>query len=182
MSLLKQIKSNIPDAIMIYEATAMDVDDITTIWRQGVLEQGAAANEDHLKVDNLKKDFRHQIEQQNENFKFWICLYKDTIVGWRSILPFHVSPNPVVKSGFGQSSTYVKKEFQGKGIGKMLLDYALDYCKNHSNLKYVFGIVLTDNKKSLKMCDEIGFYNMGTLPKVQNAAFPEWDFLVYQTK
>lgn len=167
---------------IIRAASLDDLDDIVAIWRQGVLEQGSAADETYLKIDNLKKEFSFQIEQQNEDFKFWICLtYDNCIAGWQSILPFHVSPNPIVKSSFGQSSTYVRKEFQGQGIGKLLLNHALDYCKTNSNIKYVFGIVLTDNKKSLKMCDEIGFHNMGTLPKKQNFDFPNWDFLIYET-
>ncbi|ANI90232.1 hypothetical protein A9P82_13595 [Arachidicoccus ginsenosidimutans] len=167
---------------IIRSATSSDVDDIAIIWQQGVLEQGSVVDENHLQIDSLKKEFLHQIQQQTQDFKFWICLSLDNkIVGWQSILPFHVSPNPIVKSSFGQSSTYVRKEFQGKGIGKLLLRHALNYCKNHSDIKYVFGIVLTENKKSLKMCDEIGFYNMGTLPKNNNLHFPDWDFLVYET-
>lgn len=166
----------------IRTATIQDLDDIVKIWRQGVLEQGSAAEESHLKIDTLKKEFQFQLEQQTTDFKFWICLTTDnSIAGWQSILPFHVSPNPIVKSSFGQSSTYVRKDFQGQGIGKILLKHALDYCKTNSNIKYVFGIVLTDNKKSLKMCNEIGFHNMGTLPNKRNLSFPNWDFLLYET-
>lgn len=170
------------DKWIIRSAKLSDLDDIVAIWRQGVLEQGSTADERHLQPDTLKKEFAFQIEQQTNDFKFWICLTENNcIAGWQSILPFHVSPNPIVKSSFGQSSTYVRKEFQGKGIGKLLLNHALDYCKTKSNIKYVFGIVLTDNTKSLKMCDEIGFYNMGTLPRTQNLDFPNWDLLIYET-
>ena len=166
----------------IRTASKQDLDDIVHIWRQGVLDQGAAADENHLQINALQKEFLFQLEQQNYDFKFWICLTTDNrIAGWQSILPFHVSPNPIVKSSFGQSSTYVRKEFQGQGIGKLLLNHALEYCKTYSNIKYVFGIVLTENKKSLKMCDEIGFHNMGTLPKTRNTDFPNWDFLLYET-
>jgi len=169
------------DKWLIRSASLNDIDEIINIWREGFLEQESAADEKHLEVAHLKKEFQRHIELQNNNFKFWICLSADNeITGWQSILPFHPSPNPVVSSGFGQSSTYIKKGFQRLGIGKLLLRHALDYCREHSNIKYVFGLVHTSNTKSLQLCHEIGFHDLGELPKKNNRDFPRRNILVYE--
>ncbi len=166
----------------IRNATTDDIAAIIDIWRQGLLEQGKVADESQLRNEILENDFQSQINSQTTDFKFWICLSRtNEIAGWQSILPFQVSPNPVIKNSFGQSSTYIRPQFQGKGLGKLLLKHALEYCKSNTNIKFVIGFVLDQNKKSLKMCDEIGFQRMGVLPINDKGQFPHFNLLIYET-
>ncbi len=50
----------------------------------------------------------------------------------------------------------VKKEFQGKGFGKLLLEHFIEICKN-KNTKKIFLEVSTDNKKAVNLYKRYGF-------------------------
>ena len=50
----------------------------------------------------------------------------------------------------------VKKEFQGKGFGKLLLEHFIKTCKN-KNAKKIFLEVSTDNKKAVNLYKRYGF-------------------------
>ncbi len=164
---------------IIRQATEDDLNDIVEIWTEGVKKQ---TTDTEFNLNQVNFDFKSQILNQNNDFKFWVCVNNEnTIIGWQSITPFHNTPNYAVKSIFAQSSTYVKHNYQKEGVGKILLTHALEYCKNKSRIKHVFGLVLSENKASLKLCDEIGFHNLGTLPNQGKKEYSNWDILVYET-
>ncbi|HTC00952.1 MAG TPA: GNAT family N-acetyltransferase [Ferruginibacter sp.] len=167
----------------IRQAELKDTDFIVDIWIDGNIEQYSSQSLGTTTNEDLKRIISNHITIQDDNFKFWVCITdEDEIIGWQSILPFHASPNPLVRNCFAQSSTYVKKEFQTKGVGKFLLQHALNYCSDNTEIVYVIGLVVTENLKSLKMCDKLGFLNYGTLPKNKlNHNFPNFDMVIYET-
>ncbi len=50
----------------------------------------------------------------------------------------------------------VKKEFQGKGFGKLLLEHFIEICKAKNVIK-IFLEVATDNKKAVNLYKRYGF-------------------------
>jgi L-amino acid N-acyltransferase YncA len=171
------------EGYFIRQAESKDADFIVDIWMDGNIEQYTFASLSSTTKQDLKRIINNHISIQDENFKFWVCVSNEgEIIGWQSILPFHASPNPLVRNSFAQSSTYVKKEFQHRGVGKGLLQHALKHCSENTEIVYVIGLLVTENIKSLKMCDNIGFLNYGTLPKNKsNNDFPNFDLVIYET-
>lgn len=56
----------------------------------------------------------------------------------------------------GEFAVVVHDDYQGKGLGYKLLDLVIGIAAE-KGLENIFGIILTDNKKMLKMCEDLGF-------------------------
>jgi L-amino acid N-acyltransferase YncA len=52
-------------------------------------------------------------------------------------------------------------------LGKKLLSFALDYCKN-TQIKYVQGFIYAQNKSSINMCINLGFKEIYTFDNEEN--------------
>lgn len=52
----------------------------------------------------------------------------------------------------------IKKEFQGKGLSKLLMNYYLAFCKA-KNIKTIFLEVNTINNKAISLYEKFGFEN-----------------------
>ena len=120
--------------LLIRQANIFDVQQITTVWLEGVSQQDMTV----IGYEDASAAFLTHVRMQDLNFKFWVC--EDNmgqIIGWQSILPFHATPHPLVRNGFAQSSTYVQRDHRHTGVGKMLLQHALDYCTSSTSIKYV---------------------------------------------
>ncbi|WP_295157534.1 GNAT family N-acetyltransferase [uncultured Brachyspira sp.] len=56
----------------------------------------------------------------------------------------------------------VLKEYWGNGVGRKLINYAVDYSKKNS-IKKIELIVRTDNKRALKLYKSLGFFIEGEI-------------------
>jgi acetyltransferase len=50
----------------------------------------------------------------------------------------------------------VHDDFQGKGLGHKLIDMMIGIAQE-KGLEKIFGMVLTDNSKMLRTCEDMGF-------------------------
>ncbi|MCE8423535.1 MAG: bifunctional acetate--CoA ligase family protein/GNAT family N-acetyltransferase [Candidatus Methanoperedens sp.] len=64
----------------------------------------------------------------------------------------------IIESDFtkGEFAVVVHDDYQGKGLGYKLLDMVIGIAAE-KGLEMIFGIVLTDNRKMLTMCQDLGF-------------------------
>lgn len=64
----------------------------------------------------------------------------------------------VVDSDFkkGEFAVVVHDDFQGKGLGHKLIDMMIGIAQE-INLEKIYGMVLTDNRKMLRACEDMGF-------------------------
>ncbi|NPA13502.1 MAG: ribosomal protein S18-alanine N-acetyltransferase [Aquificae bacterium] len=58
----------------------------------------------------------------------------------------------------------VKKEFQGKGIGKSILNWFISYCKKQG-VKNVWLEVSAENQKAIQLYSNLGFIEKGRRKK-----------------
>jgi acetyltransferase len=56
----------------------------------------------------------------------------------------------------GEFAIVIHDQYQGKGIGYKLLDVLIGIAQER-NLEEFYGIVLTDNRKMLRLCQKLGF-------------------------
>lgn len=65
----------------------------------------------------------------------------------------------IVDPGFksSQFAVLVHDDFQGKGLGYMLLDMMIGIAQE-KGLEEIYGIVLTDNQRMLQICKTLGFF------------------------
>ena len=160
-----------------------DLDQIIGIWKQGLPEQATSisGSQQTLNENEVTAFFSERIQQQQLEFVLWVCLSpSNQIVGWQAITPFYNSPLPLVRGEFAQSSTYVHRDHHRKGIGKCLLQHAIQFCQQKTKLHYIVGLVLHSNQKSIVMCEKLGFYTMGHLPARKINQSAKWCLLVYE--
>lgn len=64
----------------------------------------------------------------------------------------------IIESDFkrGEFAVVVHDQYQGKGLGYKLVDMIIGVAQE-KGLEKIYGIVLTDNKAMLRICNELGF-------------------------
>ena len=115
----------------------------------------------------------HKLRQEldSPNNKFYFVFYEEFLVGYTKLKETKIHRNLVHYNTLEVERIYVKKEFQGCGIGKYLLEYA---CNKGRQLHkdYVYLSVWEKNEKALGFYKSQEFiesgkrvFNLGTLPQ-----------------
>ena len=92
----------------------------------------------------------------------YVAVEQDRVVGWVAAHP--VSPRPCYR-GVVEHSVYVDEEFQGRGIGRVLLERLFESTEAAGIWTIQTG-VFPENKASLKLHEQCGFRVVGTQEKL----------------
>lgn len=158
----------------IRQATLDDLDQVYEVWLQGVAQSLGGAPDPA--VDHRAR-FRRQIEEQDDDFKLFVAIDDEGVVGWQALAPFRA--NPAVRGLFAESSTYVRTTNARAGVGRDLIFHALGHA-DRSRLQFVVAYVAITNERTLYSAQKAGFTLVGTLPSAQKPpAGPPLAFLVY---
>lgn len=143
---------------MNYEIREMqpgDGEKVIEIFQEGI-DGGNATFDQNVPTweawDNkFFKICRFVLEDENEN-----------IVGWAALQP--ISNRDCFK-GVAEVSIYLKNEFQGKGLGKMLLRKLILDSEEHEFWTLQSGI-FPENEASINVHLNLGFRNVGTRERI----------------
>jgi L-amino acid N-acyltransferase YncA len=100
--------------IVIRTALQRDVDDILTIYNEGILDRIAT-------LETKTKDRPHMTDWFNKHqdrYKVIVAELDSQVVGWASLNPYN---NRQAYDGVADLSVYIKRECRGRGIGGKLL-------------------------------------------------------------
>ena len=93
----------------------------------------------------------------------WIVENEDRkIVGWISFEKFKERP---AYHRTAEISIYLRANIRGKGIGKQILQYAIDNC-DVFGIKTLVGFIFAHNTPSLKLFYSVGFEDWGEFHNV----------------
>ena len=139
----------------IREMQPSDGEKVIEIFQEGI-DGGNATFEQNVPTweawDNkFFKICRFVLEDENEN-----------IVGWAALQP--ISDRDCYK-GVAEVSIYLKNEFQGKGLGKMLLRKLILDSEEHEFWTLQSGI-FPENEASINVHLNLGFRNVGTRERI----------------
>ncbi len=139
----------------IREMQPSDGEKVIEIFQEGI-DGGNATFEQNVPTweawDNkFFKICRYVLEDENEN-----------IVGWAALQP--ISNRDCFK-GVAEVSIYLKNEFQGKGLGKMLLRKLILDSEEHEFWTLQSGI-FPENEASINVHLNLGFRKVGTRERV----------------
>jgi L-amino acid N-acyltransferase YncA len=155
------------DTHNVRQAEIADVPRIAEIWLEGAKPTFGELVDKDLDVVSVQQQLLKLVEQQTENFKFWLCVDRaSAIVGWSTVQPLHNSPLEKMRNAYGLVSTYMASSCQGQGVGGQLLSFVIDYCKKHTTISLVFGFQDRSNIGSVTIGDRVGFMDHGTLPQI----------------
>ena len=139
----------------IREMQPSDGEKVIEIFQEGI-DGGNATFEQNVPTweawDNkFFKICRFVLEDENEN-----------IVGWAALQP--ISNRDCFK-GVAEVSIYLKNEFQGKGLGKMLLRKLILDSEEHEFWTLQSGI-FPENEASINVHLNLGFRTVGTRERI----------------
>ncbi|HOB24495.1 MAG TPA: N-acetyltransferase family protein [Kaistella sp.] len=139
----------------IREMQPSDGEKVIEIFQEGI-DGGNATFEQNVPTweawDNkFFKICRFVLEDENEN-----------IVGWAALQP--ISNRDCFK-GVAEVSIYLKNEFQGKGLGKMLLRKLILDSEEHEFWTLQSGI-FPENEASINVHVNLGFRKVGTRERI----------------
>ena len=162
----------IPDErgrVIIRRASLEDLDDVVTIWTDGQICQCNIPIE-HEKAMGL---FRGRIQSQTDCYGVWVAECDGVVVGWQSLTTGRANPT----HRWAESSTYIRKENAGRGIGRRLLTFITQHAKS-VGLTHIEGFIKKENEPPIRIVESLGWTKVGDIPRAQESD-PEWLYYVY---
>lgn len=145
--------------ITIRPAADEDFTEIYKIWLEGI---GNSYDISCLDMDTVQRQFQSNFFNRHDIFNFWVAENsKDGILGWQCLVP--ASNNPFHTNKYAESSTYIRKGCRLSGLGKALLNFAVNEAEK-SSLEYVIGFVSVTNDISKRIVHDTGFVEVGLIP------------------
>jgi L-amino acid N-acyltransferase YncA len=146
----------------VRQAISADIPRIGEIWMQGVAQAFGSSPKQVPSAEAVTRQFAKLLLQQDENFKFWLCVDPEgKIAGWCTVQPFDTTPLDSVRAGFGFISTYMDPLYQGRGLGRKLSTFVVEYCWRHTEIAHILGLQDRNNRPSVRIMDDLGFANLG---------------------
>jgi phosphinothricin acetyltransferase len=142
---------------MIRSATLTDIESITEIYIEAILEGGLTGDLEPLSVENRREWYiGHQ-----ERYAIFVRIVDAAVVGYVAISPYRKG-----RDAFSETceiSYYVAKQFRGRGLGKELVHHAIEYARG-SEFASMLALVLACNQRSIDFLIGFGFSVLGRLP------------------
>jgi GNAT superfamily N-acetyltransferase len=138
--------------ILIREADITDLSEILAIYNQPDMDDGKA-----LTVEQAAVIFRKM--SAYPNYKLFVAVDSGKIVGTFALAIMDNLAHMGAASGLIED-VVVKTKYQGKGIGKQMMDYAVECCRKYGCYK----VALSSNSKREKahhFYESLGFAKHG---------------------
>lgn len=146
--------------IQIRTAEESDWQAIIDIYNQAVDETGKTADTEHQSVESRMFWLSQHLTKK---YPILVVEVDSQIIGWCSLSQHR--PGRQALEITAEISYYIDKEHRQKGIGKLLINKALETAAKNG-IKNVFAILLDINELSTKILKDFGFEEWGHLPKV----------------
>ncbi len=140
-----------------------DFERFFSIWKQGLAE--AISNEmatTAIDEDHYRNAFKKHFEQLIEPFAIWGYYDGGELQAWVSLLPCQAGV--IMEQNFAQISLYVDNLYKTKGIGKLLVKYAVEQARQHTCLWYILAYISEQNVPVQWIVKSQGFTKVGVLP------------------
>lgn len=164
----------------VRQAMEADIPQLFNIWKEANSSfSNVKGFDSRPPIDDefAHKQLKDLVVNQDQNFRFWVALDSaNKILGYSTTQPLWPTPDKYLREGVGFIMTYIDQKHKGEGIGQRLFEYNMDYCRNHTTLKYCFGFRLPANALSVKITDKSGYETIGHFP--QREDFPLFDIIM----
>ncbi|PZO42175.1 MAG: N-acetyltransferase [Pseudanabaena frigida] len=140
-------------------AVEADLQEIIEIYNAAIPSRLATADLEPISVNSRRDWFR----SHGDRYPVWVVTNSDRkIIGWLSLQMFYGRP---AYHKTAEVSIYIAPEYQGKGIGKKLLNHAIAMCPK-LNISKLVGFVFAHNAASCRLFTSLGFESWGFLPQI----------------
>jgi phosphinothricin acetyltransferase len=143
-------------------ATISDLKSIIEIYNQAVDEKFCTADLDHVTVSSREEWFK---QHSPNKYPIFVAESEGVVCGWCSLSP-HRRGRKALES-IAEISFYIHKSFRRKGVGKQLIEYALQEAPK-LGFKNLFALLIDVNNASINILKKYGFTQWGHLPNIAN--------------
>jgi len=155
--------------MLIRLAVETDLTAIVEIYNAAIPTRLATADLEPVSVESRHDWFK----SHSDRYPVWVITNDENsdgkniendqkIIGWLSLQMFY---GRVAYHKTAEVSIYIAPAYQGKGIGKRLLDHAIAICPK-LNITKLVGFVFAHNAASCSLFKSFGFEQWGFLPQV----------------
>lgn len=142
------------------DATLSDLDIIVKIYNSTISSRMVTADTEPVTTESRMKWFD---DHSSDKRPLWVIENEaQETVGWISFQSFYGRP---AYGATVEVSIYLDENQRGKGMGKQVLQYAIDQCPG-MGIKTILGYIFAHNEASLKLFRHFGFEDWATLPDI----------------
>ena len=97
-----------------------------------------------------------------ETRPLWVVEEDGQMLGWVSFQSFYGRP---AYNGTAEISIYLHEDQRGKGLGKAILQYAMNQCPA-IGVNPLLGFIFAHNEPSIRLFEQMGFSRWAHLPNI----------------
>ncbi|MEM1119476.1 MAG: N-acetyltransferase family protein [Bacteroidota bacterium] len=143
----------------IRKAIIEDLPALTAIYNQAIKARQTADTIPVTTADRKAWFDSHQIEQ----YPLFVAIDEDAILGYATLSQYRGGRAALSK--VVEISYYIHQDHQRKGLGTLLLDYAMKAAQN-LGFQHAFALLLDTNLPSVKLLEKFGFIQWGHFPNI----------------
>ncbi len=151
---------------MIRKALTQDLGDLVHMARTAFLQAFTAGNKPENVSAYLEEAFtpgQLEIEMANPASTFFVAENGDEIVGYLKVNQTPAQTDIQDPESLEISRLYILEEHLGSGLGKKLLDTAIDFAKQNGK-KYLWLGVWEHNARAIRFYEKNGLRKFGSHP------------------
>jgi len=153
-----------------------DLPGINRIYNQAVQQHFCTAHLDPVDMEDRRRWFTAHDPAQ---YPVFVASEKGKLVGWISLGPYREDRQALVH--VAEVSYYVEEKERGKGVGGIMLDYAIEVAPGYG-FSVLIAILLNRNPASIALLFKFGFEEWGRMPGIAQIGGQEADHLYYGKK
>lgn len=157
--------------MMIRDAVEADLTAIVDIYNCSIPTRMATGDLQPISVESRKTWFQ---EHSPKTHPLWVMEKEGTIAGWLSFQYFYGRP---AYAATAEVSIYISPDFRRQGVGKLLLQRAID-TSPQLGLKTLLAFIFAHNHPSLQLFTQHQFESWGHLPKIADLDGVERDLII----
>ncbi|MCI0703696.1 MAG: N-acetyltransferase family protein [Planctomycetia bacterium] len=148
--------------MIVRDATPDDLPAIVAIYNAAIPGRAATADLEPVTVESRRAWFA---EHDPKRRPLWVAEVDGEVVAWIGLSSFY-GGRPAYDAT-AEVSMYVAPNFQAKGLGRELMRQMIAACP-HLGITTLLGMYFDHNEASRKLCDSLGFEQVGHLARIAN--------------
>ncbi|BCS87370.1 GNAT family N-acetyltransferase [Pseudodesulfovibrio sediminis] len=154
------------------DATEQDLPRIVAIYNSTVRSRQSTADTEEVSVESKRSWFRGHVPGKRP-----ILVHEEgeQIAAWVSFESFYGRP---AYRHTAEISIYIAPEFRRQGLGRRLLQEALELCPALC-IKTILGYIFSHNEPSLKLFQSFGFEQWAHLPDIAEMDDQEYSLSIF---
>lgn len=156
---------------MIRDAHENDLPDIVEIYNVAMAKRSSTSAVEPVTIDERRPWLA---EHSADHYPLWVWEIEKRVAGWLSFQPF------MPRSGYrgtAEITVYVHADFHRHGVARRLLKAAIARGPD-LQLSCLIGLILGNNRASLKLFERLGFARWGLLPRITHLEGKKRDIVI----